>query len=92
MQADKQDLIENSSIGKRLSNAPHSDGIPGLDGRWRWEFVAETNGKLYVRVEGEVAECKTLRLESTLSAADAKALSIWLTSRIPSVSAGKHQT
>lgn len=91
MQAEKNELSENSSIGMRLSIAPHSDGIPGLDGRWHWELVAESSGKLYVHVEGQVAECKTLRLQSVLSAEEAKRLSIWLTSRIPSMSSGKNQ-
>lgn len=91
MHADKSELSENSSIGMRLTIAPHSDGIPGLDGRWRWEFVAEANGKLYVHVEGAIIECKTLRLENTLSADDAKRLSLWLTSKIPGMSPSKHQ-
>jgi hypothetical protein len=83
MQNEKSDLSENSSIGMRLAVDPHSDGIAVLDGRWRWEIVSESTGKLYVRVEGEIAECKTLRFVAPLSADDAKRMSIWLTSKIP---------
>jgi hypothetical protein len=83
MQSEKSDLSENSSIGMRLAVDPRSDGIPVLDGRWRWEIISESNGKLYVRVEGEIGECKTLRFSAPLTADDAKRMNVWLLSKIP---------
>lgn len=88
MHHEKTELSENASIGMRLSVDPHSDGIAVLDGRWRWEIVAEASGKLFVRVEGEIAECKTLRFVAPLSADDAKRLGIWLTSKIATMTSG----
>jgi hypothetical protein len=86
MYNDKTALSENSTIGTPLSVDRHSDGIAALDGKWRWEIVAESSGKLFVLVEGAIADCKTLRFIAPLSADDAKKLGIWLTSKIPSMS------
>lgn len=83
MPTEKSELSENSSIRMRLGVDPHSDGIPALDGQWSWEIVAESGGKLFMRVEGQISDCKTLRFVASLSADDAKRMSIWLTSKIP---------
>ncbi len=88
MTSDKTDLSESCSIGTRLEVDPHSDGIPSLDGHWHWEIVSETSGQLFVRVEGHIAECKTLRFFAKLTPADAKRLAIWLTSKIPGIKEG----
>lgn len=89
MANDKSDLVQSSSVAMQLTLDPRAAGIPGSDGRWRWEIVAESTGKMFIRVQGDVAEYKSLRFTSPLTAEDAMKIRDWLSSHVDAAHASR---